>query len=44
MRRLLTALLVVLVAMPLAGCNSDKDRGKNKDHDKPRAPSSEKPG
>jgi predicted small secreted protein len=44
MRRLLIALLAVLLAVPLAGCGNDKDRGINKDRDKPRAPASDKPG
>jgi hypothetical protein len=44
MRRLLIVVLAALLAVPLAGCNSDKDRGINKDRDQPRAPASEKPG
>jgi hypothetical protein len=44
MRRLLFALLSVLLAVPLAGCGSERDRGINKDRDKPRSPAPEKPG
>jgi hypothetical protein len=44
MRRSLLALLVVLIVLPLVGCNSERDRGINKDRDKPRAPTTEKAG
>jgi hypothetical protein len=42
MRRVLTALLAVLLALPAAGCGGERDKGINKDRDKPRAP--DKPG
>ena len=37
MKRLFTLVLGVVVTCCLAGCNSDKDKGINKDRDKPRS-------
>lgn len=37
MRKLLIALLAIVLIVPLVGCGGDKDKGINKDKDKPRA-------
>ena len=37
MKRIVTFLLLVVFALVFAGCGSDKDRGVNKDKDKPKA-------
>jgi hypothetical protein len=44
MRKVLFACCVLLLTLPLAGCTGDRDRGINKDRDKPRAATTEKPG
>jgi hypothetical protein len=36
MKRLLCVLLALILAAPLSGCGGDKDKGINKDKDKPR--------
>jgi hypothetical protein len=44
MRKLLIALLAVALAVPALGCGaSERDRGINKDRDKPRAPTPDTP-
>jgi hypothetical protein len=42
MRHWLSLLLAAVVALSLAGCGNDKEKGINKDRDMPRA--GEKPG
>jgi hypothetical protein len=37
MRRFVWMLAVLLVSAALVGCGSDKDRGQNRDKDKPQA-------
>jgi hypothetical protein len=37
MKRILAVLLAGALACALAGCGSDKDKGINKDRDKPRS-------
>jgi hypothetical protein len=36
-RRLLAALVLVLAVLAQVGCGGEKDRGKNKDGDRPRS-------
>jgi hypothetical protein len=43
-RTFLLAVVAWFLILPLAGCNTERDRGINKDRDKPRAPATEKPG
>jgi hypothetical protein len=44
MRKLLITMLGLVLLVASAGCGSERDRGINKDRDKPRTPSSEKAG
>jgi hypothetical protein len=44
MRRPLIALLAMLLALSAVGCGSERDRGINKDRDKPRTATTEKAG
>jgi hypothetical protein len=37
MKKLLVLLLTALLASALAGCGGEKDKGKNKDLDKPQS-------
>jgi uncharacterized lipoprotein len=37
MKRFVSVLLAALVALSLAGCGNDKEKGVNKDRDMPRA-------
>jgi hypothetical protein len=44
MRSLLIAVLGILLLGATAGCTGERDRGINKDRDKPRTPATEKAG
>jgi hypothetical protein len=44
MRGILLALLGLLIIGLATGCSGERDRGINKDRDKPRAPTTEKAG